>query len=162
MGERCQPVSGMRNALDYSEEQGLEQDWCTREWFIVNKAEIQITKGSVMVPRAEMGVEARETFKSETGLQDVPIRGPTTFKDEDQAMMRKLFGPHLSDRREDCELFVPPSTSLGHVQKLRALLKEEASVREQRKGHFLSADFEPRGASLFFPGWKLTVAVAGA
>mmetsp|Transcript_3472 Transcript_3472/g.10629 ORF Transcript_3472/g.10629 Transcript_3472/m.10629 type:complete len:598 (+) Transcript_3472:2-1795(+) len=89
------------------------------------------------------------------------LSGPT-FKDEDRAMLKQLFSPHLSDRREDCELFIPPDTSLGHVQKLRALLKEEATIREQRKEHFLSADFEPSSASLLFPGWKPTVAIAGA
>jgi len=367
MGEHCQPVSGMRNALDYSEEQGLEKGWCAREWFIVNKAEIQVTKDSVMVPRVEMGVEARETFKTETGLQDVPITRPdhplvqyadafthnfeliaerksvvfhlrelakasvlakflvenqvslgeewfsiadmsagpsahreipqlwneqrmsqiqvedgrivssaegvksasrmhgvyggvemgvgqlqrvtqvpvgrvptakvsmarapnlsqrliqartglaemplevpgaapgvpkgvdlnldrfdldaaveakseepegswggaefigrafwknlsgSAFAEEDRAMLRALFDPHMCDRREDCELFVPPVTDRAHVQKLRKLLEEEAAVREQRKAEFLSTDFAPESSSSLFPGWRQSSAAA--
>jgi len=368
MGEYAQPVVGMRNALDYSAEQGLEEEWFAREWYVVNKAEIQMAKNSVLLARVEMAVEARETTRGEKGLEDVPItrpdhplvqyaddfthnldliaerksvvyhlrellkatvlakflvenradlgeewqtlapstgssahpeipqlwneqrasqiqvedgrivssgeglksagkmhgiyggvetgigqlqrvgvpvgRVPTAkvsmarapalsqrliqartgmaempleapgaapgvpkgvdlnldrfdlsqaaetedevpagnwggeafigrafwknlsgsevFGKEDTAMLRELFNPNMCDRREDCELFVPPETNMAYVAKLRSLLKEEATVREQRKEHFFSQNFAPDSASTLFPSWKPTVSVAGS
>eukprot|EP00408_Alexandrium_pacificum_P062060 CAMPEP_0171168378 /NCGR_PEP_ID=MMETSP0790-20130122/7679_1 /TAXON_ID=2925 /ORGANISM="Alexandrium catenella, Strain OF101" /LENGTH=1106 /DNA_ID=CAMNT_0011633215 /DNA_START=47 /DNA_END=3367 /DNA_ORIENTATION=+ len=363
MGEYGQPVTGMRSCFDFSEEQGLEQEWSAREWFVVNKAEIAVSKDGVMIPRVEMGVEARETIKCATGLQDVPMtrpdhplvqyaesfthffeliaerksvvhhlrelakasvlakflvennacmgeewfsmadmsagpsahreipqlwneqrtsqiqveegrimssaegmkyastmhgvyggvemgidqlqrvgvpvgRVPTAkvsmsrapalsqrliqartglaemplevpgaapgvpkgvdlnldrfdldmaaeaeaevpegswageefvgrafwknlsgpaFKEEDRAMLKALFTQHMSDRREDCEFFVPPDTSLAHVCKLRALIKEEASIRQRRQERFLSSEFAPENDTALFPGWRAPV-----
>jgi len=76
MGEYEQPVVGMKSCFDFSEEQGLLKDWCAREWFVVNKAEIQLTDDNLMMPRVKMGVEARETFLSKDRLEDVPLTRP--------------------------------------------------------------------------------------
>jgi len=84
----------------------------------------------------------------------------SAFAEEDRAMLRALFDPHMCDRREDCELFVPPVTDRAHVQKLRKLLEEEAAVREQRKAEFLSTDFAPESSSSLFPGWRQSSAAA--
>eukprot|EP00418_Pyrodinium_bahamense_P081428 CAMPEP_0179055412 /NCGR_PEP_ID=MMETSP0796-20121207/23288_1 /TAXON_ID=73915 /ORGANISM="Pyrodinium bahamense, Strain pbaha01" /LENGTH=945 /DNA_ID=CAMNT_0020752065 /DNA_START=20 /DNA_END=2857 /DNA_ORIENTATION=- len=76
MGEYYQPVIGMKSAFDFSEEEGIVQEWSAREWFIVNKAGIQLTEEDVMIPVVHMGVEARETCKGTQGLEDVPLTRP--------------------------------------------------------------------------------------
>merc|ERR1712232_1541107 len=40
------------------------------------------------------------------------------FQEEGGRLLRNVFNPHLSDRRDEGERFVPPSTSFSHVQKL--------------------------------------------
>jgi len=75
MGEYEQPVVGMKNILDYSEA-GAGDEWRSRAWFVVNRAEIQMTDGSVLVPRVDMGVEAREQVRGSDGMEDARITRP--------------------------------------------------------------------------------------
>merc|ERR1712227_1154885 len=48
---------------------------------------------------------------------------PCPFKECDQALLKAIFNPHLSDRRDEAERFVPPDASYSHVTKLRGLVK---------------------------------------
>jgi len=76
MGEYSQPVVGMKSCFDFTDEEGLDKEWNAREWFVVKKAEIRLTEDNIMQPHVKMGVEARETFKGEKGLEDVPLTRP--------------------------------------------------------------------------------------
>jgi len=74
MGQYEQPVVGMKSCFDFSEEEGIEKEWAAREWFIVKKAEVQITEDNVLLPYCKMGVEAREQIVDEKGqLQDLKV-----------------------------------------------------------------------------------------
>ncbi|CAK0800481.1 unnamed protein product [Prorocentrum cordatum] len=77
------------------------------------------------------------------------------FCDKDIELLRAVFNPRLSDRRVEGDLFVPPPTCGAHAEKLRALIREEAAVQEQRKRHFFSAKFEEKEAGALFPSsWQ--------
>lgn len=73
MGEYEQPVVGMRSCFDYSESEGHRDAWSAREWFMVRKAEINMSKSNVLVPYVKLGVEAREQQLTENAMEDVPI-----------------------------------------------------------------------------------------
>merc|ERR1719210_1232248 len=74
MGEHAQPVVGMKNCFEFSHDGGmLEKDWHGREWFVVNKAEIQLSEGNLMTPLVKIGVEAREQVNGPNGMQDKKI-----------------------------------------------------------------------------------------
>jgi len=80
------------------------------------------------------------------------------FKDEDKNLLKEIFNPHLSDRRDDGDRFVPPDTSYSHVQKLRNLVQEEQAVRHQRKDKFFSRDFSMDDAGSLFPfSWNSSI-----
>jgi len=88
-------------------------------------------------------------------------RSGSIFKAEDKHLFQALFNPHLSDRLQDGDHFVPPHTSFGHIQKLRGLLGKEEEVRRQRKSHFLSRDFLMDDAGSLYPAsWQSSIAVA--
>jgi len=72
MGEYEQPVVGMKSCLDFSEEDKTNQ-WRAREWFIVRKAEVQVSEDNVVIPCVKMGVEAREQRMGALGLEDARI-----------------------------------------------------------------------------------------
>jgi len=70
-------------------------------------------------------------------------------------LLRAVYDSRLSDRREEGDLFVPPSTCAEHPEKLRALTNEEAALKEQRKSHFFSSKFEESKAGSLFPlSWQ--------
>jgi len=71
MGEYSQPVIGMKNCLDFSQQDGVDKEWSGREWFIVRKADIALTEDQVLVPRVKMGIEAREQVLRGDELVDV-------------------------------------------------------------------------------------------
>merc|ERR1719242_425515 len=73
MGEYEQPIIGMKSCLDHSWEEGLGKQWHAREWFVVQKAEIQLSDDDVLMPCLQMGVEAREQVPVDGGLEDKPI-----------------------------------------------------------------------------------------
>jgi len=77
MGEHPQPVVGMRSCLDYIEDEVVETEdkaWSAREWFVMNDAEIRISRENALIPHVKMGVNAREMVKSSDGsLEDSPI-----------------------------------------------------------------------------------------
>jgi len=79
------------------------------------------------------------------------------FRAEDKALLRQVFNPHLSDRREEGDRFTPPDPSQAYVQKLRSLVKQEEQVRQQRKEHFFSNAFEASSPGPLFPcSWTPT------
>mmetsp|Transcript_21474 Transcript_21474/g.66992 ORF Transcript_21474/g.66992 Transcript_21474/m.66992 type:complete len:634 (+) Transcript_21474:1-1902(+) len=85
----------------------------------------------------------------------------SAFTAEDANLLRALFNPNLSDRRDEGDLFVPPDTSAAYLRSLRELLEEEDEVRQQRKRHFLSTDFELDDAGPLFPAtFAASLAVA--
>lgn len=84
----------------------------------------------------------------------------TFFEEEDRALLCDIFNPHLCDRRDEGDRFVPPDTRFSYVSKLRSLVKEETSVREKRKEHFFSKAFDIKDLGSLFPqSWKSTLEV---
>lgn len=82
------------------------------------------------------------------------------FNPEDQALLQKVFNPTLSDRRTECDLFVPPNASFSYVNMLRALVKKEDEVREHRKQAFFSQDFAVGNPGALFPhSWTPSVEI---
>eukprot|EP00415_Alexandrium_ostenfeldii_P002814 UN2814 len=74
MGEYEQPVVGMKSCHEFSNAEGPE--WSAREWFVVRKAEVQMSGDNVLMPCVKMGVEAREQIMGENGLEDVKTTKP--------------------------------------------------------------------------------------
>eukprot|EP00408_Alexandrium_pacificum_P025048 CAMPEP_0171202934 /NCGR_PEP_ID=MMETSP0790-20130122/25260_1 /TAXON_ID=2925 /ORGANISM="Alexandrium catenella, Strain OF101" /LENGTH=892 /DNA_ID=CAMNT_0011668377 /DNA_START=56 /DNA_END=2734 /DNA_ORIENTATION=+ len=70
MGEYVQPVVGMKSCFDFSEEEGKEVEWNAREWFVVRRAEVHLSEENSLIPRVNMGVEAREQIAGASGLED--------------------------------------------------------------------------------------------
>merc|ERR1719343_505982 len=60
----------MKSCLEKEDNSGL---WNARTWYVVKKADIQMSEDNVLVPYVEMGVEAREQIKGKDGLEDAPI-----------------------------------------------------------------------------------------
>merc|ERR1719487_2176369 len=73
MGEYEQPVVGMKSCFDLSEEEGFKGEWQARQWFIVRKAEVQLTDDDVLIPYVKMAVEAREQELRGISLADCPM-----------------------------------------------------------------------------------------
>mmetsp|Transcript_66648 Transcript_66648/g.104176 ORF Transcript_66648/g.104176 Transcript_66648/m.104176 type:complete len:1210 (+) Transcript_66648:73-3702(+) len=83
------------------------------------------------------------------------------LKNQDQALLREVFKPTLTDRRSDGDLFIPPDTSFSYVEKLRQLVKEEEIIRNHRKEHFFSKSFLKGDPSSLFPqSWTSSIDVA--
>jgi len=77
MGEFEQPVVGMKSCFDFSEEEGHKKEWSAREWFVVNKAEVQLSEDDVIIPYIRMGVQAREQILGADGsLEDCELTRP--------------------------------------------------------------------------------------
>mmetsp|Transcript_107455 Transcript_107455/g.269550 ORF Transcript_107455/g.269550 Transcript_107455/m.269550 type:complete len:895 (+) Transcript_107455:103-2787(+) len=79
------------------------------------------------------------------------LESGAAFSPEDANLLKDVFHPCLSDRRQEAEHFTPPPTSASYMQKLRQLVKGEQLVRRQRKEHFCSAYFNMNDAGLLFP-----------
>merc|ERR1712039_936682 len=77
------------------------------------------------------------------------------LSDDDLSLLQSVFHPALSDRRQEGDLFMPPSARHAYVQKLRALVKDEHCVRSKRKETFFSQDFKMNEPGSLFPhSWK--------
>jgi len=76
MGEYEQPVVGMKNVFDHCDNEGWDKEWSAREWFLVRKAELQLTQNKVLVPFVKMGVEAREQKLTGNFLDDKEVTRP--------------------------------------------------------------------------------------
>lgn len=76
MGEHDQPVVGMKSCIDYSLQEQVHLEWRAREWFMVRKAEVQISENNVLYPYVKMGVEAREQVIKDDSMQDKQITRP--------------------------------------------------------------------------------------
>lgn len=75
MGEYSQPVLGMTSCLDL-DASSAGRPWSAREWFLVRKAEVQLSREGRLIPRVSMGVEAREQVRGEEGLEDAALTRP--------------------------------------------------------------------------------------
>mmetsp|Transcript_70259 Transcript_70259/g.164842 ORF Transcript_70259/g.164842 Transcript_70259/m.164842 type:complete len:982 (+) Transcript_70259:72-3017(+) len=73
MGEHDMPMMGMMSVFDWSEADNVKGGWTGREWFVVNKAEVQLAADNTLIPHVKMGVEARTQAMGPKGLQDTPI-----------------------------------------------------------------------------------------
>merc|ERR1719195_2121261 len=60
MGEYEQPIIGMKNCHELCTGEVCGQEWSAREWFVVRRAEVQMSGDGVLLPCIRMGVEARE------------------------------------------------------------------------------------------------------
>mmetsp|Transcript_102725 Transcript_102725/g.295790 ORF Transcript_102725/g.295790 Transcript_102725/m.295790 type:complete len:589 (+) Transcript_102725:2-1768(+) len=79
---------------------------------------------------------------------------------EDRDLFKAVFNPHLSDRRAEGDMFLPPPTSYSHIQTLKRLLREEDAVRGRRKALFFSSKFEAESPGSVFPStWTSGVQV---
>jgi hypothetical protein len=75
MGEYDQPIIGMKSCFDYSELEN-KHGWSAREWFLVRKAEVQISESDMLIPQVKMAVEAREQVVQGNSLEDKPVTRP--------------------------------------------------------------------------------------
>jgi len=83
------------------------------------------------------------------------------LKEEDRSLLKNVFHPALTDRRQEGDLFMPPSARHAYVQKLRALVKDEQCVRSKRKETFFSQDFKMNDPGSLFPhSWKPSLEMA--
>lgn len=81
---------------------------------------------------------------------------------EDKRLFVEVFNKNLSDRQADGDEFVPPPTNAIYVDRLRALVKVELDIREQRKAHFFSSGFSADNVGpLFPPSWTSSIEVDG-
>jgi len=105
-------------------------------------------------------------LESETPVSDAFWSAITSDVDskvegKDKSLLRDIFNPHLSDRRDEGDNFVPPSTESTHVEKLRKLVREEETAQSSRRERFFSKDFsvgEP--GSLFPSSWTPAYKIA--
>merc|ERR1712187_898921 len=79
------------------------------------------------------------------------VNGKGVFTKKDTSLLRELFNPSLSDRRAEGDCFVPPQCGPKYVDKLRALLGTEESMRQKRIQHFLSEKFVMGNPGPLFP-----------
>jgi hypothetical protein len=83
------------------------------------------------------------------------------FDEKDRDLLKAIFHPELSDRRNEGDRFAPPSASYANVAKLRALINEEEKVRQRRKDLFFSKDFVMGNPGPVFPtSWTPSAEVA--
>mmetsp|Transcript_107458 Transcript_107458/g.269569 ORF Transcript_107458/g.269569 Transcript_107458/m.269569 type:complete len:887 (+) Transcript_107458:103-2763(+) len=107
--------------------------------------------GSVQAKDAELAIGS--SFWSSLG-------DGATFSAEDAKLLRDVFHPRLSDRRQEGDRFTPPPTGASYMQKLSQLVKGEKMVRQQRLANFYSADFNMDSAGPLFPSsWTPAFAV---
>jgi hypothetical protein len=85
------------------------------------------------------------------------------LNDDNRGFLKNVFHPVLSDRRQEGDLFVPPSARHSYVHKLRALVKEEETIRTKRQQVFLSEDFEINAPGAMFPhSWTPSIEISDA
>mmetsp|Transcript_107454 Transcript_107454/g.269540 ORF Transcript_107454/g.269540 Transcript_107454/m.269540 type:complete len:876 (+) Transcript_107454:103-2730(+) len=98
--------------------------------------------GSVQAKDAELAIGS--SFWSSLG-------DGATFSAEDAKLLRDVFHPRLSDRRQEGDRFTPPPTGASYMQKLKHLVEDEQIVRSHRMEHFHSAEFDMDAAGPLFP-----------
>mmetsp|Transcript_43227 Transcript_43227/g.101683 ORF Transcript_43227/g.101683 Transcript_43227/m.101683 type:complete len:1159 (-) Transcript_43227:223-3699(-) len=82
-------------------------------------------------------------------------RKTAVFEAPEQTLLSDIFNPALSDRRSEGQKFTPPDTSIERVRNLRALVREESAIRQERMALFLSIAFEASDPGPLFPfTWK--------
>merc|ERR1740138_1625316 len=97
--------------------------------------------------------ECVDGFVTEDGIK--------MFTAKDEKLLKTIFNPNMSDRREEGDRFVPPDNSFAYVQKLRNLVMEEESVQAKRTEHFFSTKFSASEAGALFPSsWTSQLQIA--
>lgn len=91
-----------------------------------------------------------EAFVGRAFWSSIEGRGYSNSMEEDNKFLRALFNPHLSDRRDEGELFVPPDPSPSNVRHLRDLLAEELKVSQARNDRFFCKTFALEDTSTLF------------
>jgi len=87
-------------------------------------------------------------------------RASSVLRKEDRSLFADVFHPHMSDRRDEGNRFMPPPTSLTYVHRLKTLVKEEATIMQKRREHFLSTEFVMGAAGPLFPSsWSSSVEI---
>jgi len=84
----------------------------------LNRFDLSTTHRSENQAMASWNVDAKSFWSN--------FDGNCTFTDSELALLKAIFNPNLSDRREDGDLFLPPDASFSHVKKLQSLTKAEA------------------------------------
>jgi len=107
MGEYEQPVLGMKSCHDLLEIDGLDKEWNAREWFVIKKAQVQVSSDDVLLPFVQMGVEAREQSRGSDGLEDVLITRP----DHPMVKYAELF-------TENFDLIAERKSAIFHLREL--------------------------------------------
>jgi len=116
--------------------------------------DLNLDKFCMSAPVADAGQDAGTwrgldfvgaSFWTAVDTDDGPLR-----KDERQ-FLSGVFHPRLSDRREDGDLFLPPSTDAALVHRLRELIGEEDAMRQRRLDHFRSTSFLTSDPGPLFP-----------
>jgi hypothetical protein len=84
----------------------------------------------------------------------------SVFTEQDKHFFKDLFNPTVCDRRDEGDVFTPPDTRLEYMEKLQALIKEEAETRQQRTEAFLSESFDMDKPGALFPSsWTAPIAL---
>merc|ERR1712039_781890 len=83
------------------------------------------------------------------------------FTAKDENLLKAVFNPKMSDRRDEGDRFVPPDNSFAYVQKLRNLVSEEESMQSKRIEQFMSTKFSAGDAGELFPSsWTSQLQIA--
>merc|ERR1712012_872269 len=75
----------------------------------------------------------------------------STLEEKDRSLLRNIFNPHLSDRCDEGDRFVPPDADSSYVESLRNLVKEEETMQSQRRDHFFNENFVAEKPGALFP-----------
>eukprot|EP00449_Zooxanthella_nutricula_P008996 CAMPEP_0198507602 /NCGR_PEP_ID=MMETSP1462-20131121/12426_1 /TAXON_ID=1333877 /ORGANISM="Brandtodinium nutriculum, Strain RCC3387" /LENGTH=221 /DNA_ID=CAMNT_0044236851 /DNA_START=16 /DNA_END=681 /DNA_ORIENTATION=+ len=99
-----------------------------------------------------------EKFSFDSKAFWLNVDGGEDLAVEDVGLFRDVFNPHMSDRREEGDRFVPPQTGLSYQHRLKLLVGEETEVARKRKEHFFSGEFVADSSGPLFPAsWSSTI-----
>jgi len=117
-------------------------------------------KVALEAPTSMLGLETPVTIGA-AFWSNLSNNTESVFKDEHKALLKSIFNPHLSDRRDEGDRYVPPETSISYVDELHKLVKAENKVRQQRKDVFFSNEFLMEDVGPLFPSsWKSSFEIA--
>eukprot|EP00747_Dinoflagellata_sp_TGD_P065016 gnl/TRDRNA2_/TRDRNA2_154167_c0_seq1.p1 gnl/TRDRNA2_/TRDRNA2_154167_c0~~gnl/TRDRNA2_/TRDRNA2_154167_c0_seq1.p1 ORF type:complete len:450 (-),score=97.87 gnl/TRDRNA2_/TRDRNA2_154167_c0_seq1:60-1217(-) len=86
---------------------------------------------------------------------DVFGQSSSVFKEDDKALLKKIFDAKVCDRYDEGDRFVPPDSGFEYVQKLRSLTREEDAMRQRRMDFFFSEKFVMTEPGPLYPSsWK--------
>merc|ERR1712194_722439 len=89
------------------------------------------------------------------GIED---QSESAITQSDKHLLRQVFNPSLSDRRDEGEMFTAPDATAAYARKLQSLLSEEQEAQGKRRGAFLSEDFNIEDPGSLFPScWRSSI-----
>merc|ERR1712217_579899 len=84
----------------------------------------------------------------------------SAFEDEDKKLLKAIYDPCLSDRRDEGDRFVPPDPNMKYIENLRNLVKEEEAIQQSRRNQFFSEKFAANNPGPIFPSsWTSCIKV---